>query len=408
LGIFCILVFIIMRDLIRKILLEESRKWTKEKVLELASQYTQMNHFKKDHPQAYQAAGRNGWLDDVRVFMTPKYKTWTKEEAHKEALKYQHPDQFQTNSNAAYQAASYHGWLPDITSHMTNVQTRWTDESIWETALKYETKRDFIKNDYGAYQAATKRGILNDVTGHMRIVGNILQRHIYVYEFPDKSVYVGLSFDTKERDKRHRTKEKSQVFKYIQNTGLSPEFKVLTEKPIPAKDAQTMEDETIKMYRENGWNVLNIAKAGGLGSTVLEKITKEDVMRIASQYTTKTKFCKEQQRVCNVAKRMGWYDEATAHMEVKNIMWTIDMLRDEALKYNTRNEFRQGSPNAHKAASSRGILDDITKHMGEPKKNQYGRSWVNNKESASIEASKYFTIKELRKNDPGLYNAILK
>lgn len=361
-----------MRDLIKQILIQETRvKWTKEKVLELASQFNQMNHFKKAHPQAYQAAGRNGWLEDIRQFMKPKYQTWTKETAHQEALKYQHPDQFQTNSNQAYQAASYHGWLPDITSHMTTVQNKWTNESIWETALKYETKRDFIKNDYGAYQAATNRGILDDVTGHMRILGDMLHRHIYVYEFPDNSVYVGLSFDTKERDKRHRSKEKSQVFQHIQNTGLSPDFKVLTERPIPAKDAQTMEDETINTYRENGWNVLNIAKAGGLGSTVLEKLSKEDVMRIALQYNTKTEFCKERQSVCNLAKRMGWYEEATKHMEVKNIMWSLDTLKKEAEKYQTRNQFKQGSPNAYAAARRAGLMDEITKHMGPPKKNQY-------------------------------------
>lgn len=390
------------------IVVEVKSKWTKEVVFNLARNFTQMNHFKKEHPQAYQAARRNNWLEEIRQFMKPAYTTWTKEMAHQEALKYQYPDQFQTHSNKAYQAAFHHGWLPDITKHMTTVQNRWTNESIWEEALKYETKKEFKKNANGAYQSAYARGILDDVTGHMRILGNKLNRHIYVYEFPDKSVYVGLTFDTKERDKRHKTKEKSQVFKYIQSTGLSPDFKVVTETPIPAKDAQKMEDETINMYRNSGWKILNVAKAGGLGSTVLDNYTKEDVMKIASQYNTKTEFCKERQNVCNLAKRMGWYEEATAHMEVKNIMWTMDMLRDEALKYNTRNEFKHGSPNAYKSAQTRKILDDITSHMGSPKKNQHERSWSNNKEFASIEASKYSTIKDLRKNDPGLYTAILR
>ena len=43
--------------------------------------------------------------------------------------------------------------------------------------------------------------------------------------------------------------------------------------------------------------------------------------------------------------------------------WTDEMLRDEALKYETRGEFAKASRNAYYRAQRRGILDDICEHM---------------------------------------------
>jgi len=49
---------------------------------------------------------------------------------------------------------------------------------------------------------------------------------------------------------------------------------------------------------------------------------------------------------------------------MKNIKWTNEMLKNEALKYNTRLDFQNSSSNsAYQIAKRRGILDDICKHM---------------------------------------------
>ncbi len=52
------------------------------------------------------------------------------------------------------------------------------------------------------------------------------------------------------------------------------------------------------------------------------------------------------------------------HEETK---WTFDLLKDIASKFNTRNEFRVGNPNAYNAALRKKIMDDITVHMGDAK-----------------------------------------
>jgi len=39
------------------------------------------------------------------------------------------------------------------------------------------------------------------------------------------------------------------------------------------------------------------------------------------------------------------------------------MIKDEAMKYNTRREFHKGAPNAYNAAYKRGLLEEICSHM---------------------------------------------
>ena len=49
-------------------------------------------------------------------------------------------------------------------------------------------------------------------------------------------------------------------------------------------------------------------------------------------------------------------------MIYKHVKWSDEMLRKEALKYNTRGSFQKGSK-AYQAALRRGLLDDICSHM---------------------------------------------
>lgn len=402
-----------MRELIRNILREHlslteagKPKWTKEEVLKLASEYSQMNHFKKNHYTAYAAAQRNGWLEDIRKGMKPAYISWTKEMVHQEALKYPTRRQFQTHSKKAYQVARYNGWLDDVTGHMENKQNLWNPDDIWREALKYNHVRDFIEGSPNAYQAARRRPNYKEIISHMTPLGNRLKRLIYAYEFPDNSVYVGLTFDLGERDRQHRKKESSRVFQHIQSTGLEPNFIQVTDDFVSAVDAKILEQQTIERYANEGWQILNLAKAGGLGSSVLDDWTKEMVLEVAKKYQTRTEFCSKERRACLLAKRNGWYDEATSHMINFTEDWDFEKIHNEALKYQNRTKFKKESPAAYSAAHRLGIIDDVTSHMGEPKFfGAHNKIW-DNIETARQELNQYSSIGEVRKNNPGLYNAI--
>jgi hypothetical protein len=402
-----------MKQLIRHILREhiiqikESQtNWTLEKILELSKDFTKMNDFKKSYPNAYAALRRRvDWLNKVKENMTPAYINWTKELIHQEALKFPTRRQFQTHSKKAYNVARYNGWLDDVTSHMTNMQNLWNPDDIWKEALKYNHVRDFIEGSKNAYQAARRRPNYKEIISHMTPLGNKLKRLIYSYEFPDNTVYVGLTFDLGERDRQHRKKENSQVYKHIKQTGLEPNFKQITDKFVSALDAKVLEQQTIEKYANDGWKILNLAKAGGLGSSVLDNWTKEMVIEVAKKYNTKTEFCKKERRACMLAKRNGWYDDATNHMETFSENWDFEKIHNEALKYKNRNEFKKNSPKAYRAALNKNIIDDVTIHMGQPKIfGPHNAIW--DRDLAEKEIQKYKTISDLKSKNNSLYSAI--
>jgi predicted GIY-YIG superfamily endonuclease len=240
----------------------------------------------------------------------------------------------------------------------------------------------------------------------MTPLGNRLKRLIYTYEFPDNTVYVGLTFDLNERDRQHRKKENSQVYKHIKETGLEPVFKQITDDFVSALDAKVMEQQTIEKYANEGWKILNLAKAGGLGSSVLDDWTKEMVLEVAKKYQTRTEFCNRERRACMLAKRNGWYEDATNHMISFTEDWDFDKIHKEALKYKNRSQFKKNSPKAYRAALFRGIIDDVTSHMGDPKEfGPHNIVW-SSKSKAEEDISNYKTLHDLRTQNPGLYQAI--
>lgn len=86
---------------------------------------------------------------------------------------------------------------------------------------------------------------------------------MYIYEFEDKCVYVGLTYNLEIRNKQHY--KRGPVFNHINMYSILPKLKKLT-KYINIDDAKNKEDKFITKYKEDGWNILNNAKAGALGS----------------------------------------------------------------------------------------------------------------------------------------------
>lgn len=104
------------------------------------------------------------------------------------------------------------------------------------------------------------------------------------------------------------------------------------------------------------------------------KKNKWDVekMRLgALQYSTKWQLKKENYGLYKAAYWHGVWEEITSHMPknsnigrpAHNRKWHEDILRKEALKYNTRSQFQLLSTGAYKSARRRGLLDEICGHM---------------------------------------------
>jgi len=363
-----------MKELIKTVLKnfisEQQQKWTKNMLSDEASKYNSRVEFRNGSTNAYRAALRidkkePGFFDDITKHMNILWqKKWDWERIFNEAKKFKTKLEFKKNAINAYNAAYDHGYMEKLTN-MLNWPTpnSWTKENVEQVAKQYTTKVDFQKNEPSAYQMAWRNKWIDDVTKHMIPVGNLVKRMIYAWEFPNKTVYVGLTGNIKNRSWAHLNQPKSPVFRYMESTGLKPKMVEITNKYIDVADAQAEEENTKLKYIENGWEVLNKAKTGALGGSIV-KWTPEEIENESKKYTTRVDFIKNSPGAYNAAKKMGIYDKISSHMDwIGGIQWTYDMLKKEAEKYKTRSEFVKGNKNAYGAARKKGILDDITKHM---------------------------------------------
>ena len=153
---------------------------------------------------------------------------------------------------------------------------KYTDEELIAEAQKYDTKVEMFRKCHHMYARIKDRGLEDKAFAHMKVLGDRKKRMIYAYEFPDHSVYIGLTYNYDKRDIEHKTKENSAVRRHVKQTGLTPVHKPLTDY-LPVKEAQRMEGEYVEHYRSLGWTILNVKPTGGVG-TVTNKVEDAKIL----------------------------------------------------------------------------------------------------------------------------------
>lgn len=235
---------------------------------------------------------------------------WTKEKCKEVALLCKYRTEFSKNYKVAYVTSSKKGWLGEICSHMEydNVTPPyfWTKEKCKEVASKYICRSDFQKEDYNVYRRSYENGWLDEICNHMIKIGNLNKRLIYIFEFSDNSVYIGLTCDSKRRKNEHLTNN-SPVYQHVEKTGLYPLYRELTDY-IYYKEASDLEVYYVEKYKKIGFTILNKIKAGGLGGNLI-KWDYETCKEEASKYTNRTNFCRYKRRAYDKCVREGWVDE---------------------------------------------------------------------------------------------------
>ncbi len=82
----------------------------------------------------------------------------------------------------------------------------------------------------------------------------------------------------------------------------------------------------------------------------------------ALKYTKKSEFRRYSLTAFRYAEERGLLGEYTAHMQ-KVVIWNPELVRQEALKYEKRNQFKHGSRGAYNFAKTHGIFEDVCAHM---------------------------------------------
>ena len=285
---------------------------------------------------------------------------WTEQLLIDEALKYKSRSEFAKNSGSAYYTSLKRGILDYVCNHMDG-RFYWTKDILRKEALKYKTRIEFTRCNDRAYRASLKLGILDEICKHMDKLGNLKKRFIYVIEFENRSVYVGLTCNLERRKLEHIS---NSTNKNINNLILSGfKFTFNSDNVLyNVYEASQKECLLIEEYRKVGYNILNIAKGGGIGGNNL-KWTKDVLVEEALKYKTKIEFYKSNRVAYDSASRMCILDEICKHMCSKFKKWTHDMLKEEALKYNNKSDFLKNGKGAYIASKRRGIFDEICSHM---------------------------------------------
>lgn len=239
---------------------------------------------------------------------------WTYEKCKEEALKYNTKISLRLGNSTVYSKCIKNKWY-DLLSHMQEVlkpKGYWTYEKCKELSLSCKTKLEFIKSKGSAYSISLKNGWLDDICSHFELLGNKKKRCIYSYEFNNKVVYVGLTYNFEDRWIK-RMRDKNDIVKiYIDKVNEIPKRIKLTDY-IDVYSASIKEGTILKEYIDKGWTILNRVKTGSVGGN--------------------------------------------------SRIWTYEKCKEEALKYKTFKEFRDINPNCYSAIYKNNWQSELLSHL---------------------------------------------
>jgi predicted GIY-YIG superfamily endonuclease len=189
----------------------------------------------------------------------------------------------------------------------------------------------------------------------MKTQGTFTLRKLYAFEHPDKSVYIGLTYNYERRYKAHMETSKILIAKHKVMGHRFVTFDTL----YPAHEAALKEQELIENYRRAGWKILNKNKAGALGGNI-KKWDFEKIQKLAKKYKTVKQFYTRQPSAAVIARRNGWMDKVCRHMISKaKRRYTDQELIKLAEQSGSRGKMRKLFNGAYQVALRRGVLDTV-------------------------------------------------
>jgi predicted house-cleaning noncanonical NTP pyrophosphatase (MazG superfamily) len=118
----------------------------------------------------------------------------------------------------------------------------------------------------------------------------------------------------------------------------------------------------IDTYRNNGWNILNIASAGSLGGNDI-KWDDASLKKEALKYKTIKEFREKAHGAYSTALTKG-FEKFGAHLTYERTYWDLEKVKKEALKYSTISDFlANGLVGAYEWAKRNNVSDEVFGHM---------------------------------------------
>ena len=129
--------------------------------------------FRKNYSGAYKKALMESWLDEICDHMVVKNNSvgfWTEDKIFEDVNKHTTLKNFREQSRAAYDAAYRQGLMDEVKKRLTvrkKANGYWSFERVHTKAKIYKTRMLFQKGAPGAYSRAHKNGWLDEVCKYM-------------------------------------------------------------------------------------------------------------------------------------------------------------------------------------------------------------------------------------------------
>jgi hypothetical protein len=359
--------------------------YTKDDILQSALRYNNQRDWQKNEPTLFKLAinyryrkDSQFWNDCVShmeyIFKPNGY--WTYEKCAEVASRYTDKSTFRKEENLVFKAIYRNKWF-DLICNMVSLSksgrvVRYREEfdtikKCKTEALNYKTRSELSIECPILYKIILKNDWSNVCFSHMKKLINIKKRFIYVFEFKETNhAYVGLTCNIERRKNAHLGLEtqygkvKSNVYKHMIEHNIQPVFKIITKRPVKEENAENAENKWIKYYKDNGWLMLNIAKAGSLGSR--RRRTIDYYLDIKNKCTTLSEFMKKiSPHDRHTLKGDGLWDELIDGLNVDFNIWTKDKVYQESHNYKgwLRSKLQKEASGYYKALLRYNLMDDL-------------------------------------------------
>lgn len=295
-------------------------------------------------------------------------------------------------------------------------------ENCIEEAKKYNTKYKLQKKCIGCYNSFFRNNwvddLLNIYQNSIKLYSNPEDKihSIYVYDIKEfNACYVGRTKNIQRRDRQHRngyghsdgTIEYDHLWKFCNEHGIEMPTPLILEEGLNAEESQIKENEWLMKYVSDGYNPINIAPTGknlgSLGATL--KWTYEACKEEAKKYNSKQEMRLNNPSAHRSALRNGWIYEFFEHAKKEDGYWKkIENLQHEASKCKNVKEFALKCGGAYNAARKNGVLDKL--QFQNPRTIRRPLGFWNDKQNCIDFCKDYKTLKELREASYACYESL--
>lgn len=283
-------------------------------------------------------------------------------EAINASKKYKNRSSFQKNDFHNFYILKKNNLLDSL---IPSTLPRITKERSFQIAKQYNTYSDFRVNENKCYRKALHNGWIEEYTWLKKNLYDMETKVHIVYAYEVKSlnsVYVGRTMRQSVRKMQHKTDIKDTLYNFILINNLNDndvEYKILIDK-LNASDSQYYENFYINQYKNNGWSLINKAKAGSLGGTIV-KWDYNTCYNEALKYDNETEFRKNCPTANAKAVKLGWKkDYYWMKRYDPHVYYSYEECYEKAKPFSSLSQFQHNYPSYYRYSKANNFLQTFT------------------------------------------------